>query len=328
MPARLWRRLNGSKLTVFTLHRFSAEQKDESVMSLEQLDSILSRLCCDGYKIQSLSNALDELQTNSKDHHVVFTIDDGYHCFAEAAEVFKKYDCQATVFLTTEFISGRSWMWWDKLEYVLEYTKLQQLTINTEGFTFSHDLENKQQRVLALNSITESLKKMPQELRLRTIGTIVKATNVDLPQTVPTQYRALTWNQVRALSTQGFEFAAHTLTHPILRNLNDTDLQLEVSGSIDKLNKELGQSCRLFAYPNGDKNDFGEREQQALAACGIELAVTTIPGHIDRKMLTPGNKQRLTLPRFYCPTDLHRTMVIASGLRGLLKRVTRLPRNA
>ena len=50
---------------------------------------------------------------------IAFTVDDGYQDVAQvAAEIFLEYDCPLSIFLTTGFIDGHLWHWWDQIEFI------------------------------------------------------------------------------------------------------------------------------------------------------------------------------------------------------------------
>ena len=118
----LWRRLRRRHAVVLTWHRFT----DRSIHP-------------DRYPAALLRKHLRDASTAAlRDHRasgtggqarrsrcrltrvVAFTVDDGYADFATlAAEVFLAYDCPVTTFVTTGFLDGQVWMWWDQVEYCL-----------------------------------------------------------------------------------------------------------------------------------------------------------------------------------------------------------------
>ena len=85
----------------------------------------------------------------------------------------------------------------------------------------------------------------------------------------------LTLDQTREMQQYGVEFGSHTLTHPLLPNLSDSDLQREVRDSKTKLEDLLGVEIVSFAYPYGG---IDRRVRSAVAAAGYKLAFTTLPG--------------------------------------------------
>ena len=84
----------------------------------------------------------------------------------------------------------------------------------------------------------------------------------------------MTWEQLRALDPSLITVGAHTLTHPILIQLSDQDLETEILDSRWRLEAELGRPIDIFCYPNGD-NDARARK---LVREHFRAAVTTVPG--------------------------------------------------
>jgi peptidoglycan/xylan/chitin deacetylase (PgdA/CDA1 family) len=85
----------------------------------------------------------------------------------------------------------------------------------------------------------------------------------------------LSWEQVADMARHGVEIGAHTLTHPILPELSDADLQREVAGSRQLIRDRIGGSVDSFCYPRGR---FDARVKQAVRDAGFRLACTTLPG--------------------------------------------------
>jgi peptidoglycan/xylan/chitin deacetylase (PgdA/CDA1 family) len=80
---------------------------------------------------------------------------------------------------------------------------------------------------------------------------------------------------VRRLIADGWELAAHTLTHPDLRFVSDTQLQDEVAGSRTALQRMFGVPVNFFCYPAGRYDD---RVVAAVRAAGYLGATTTDEG--------------------------------------------------
>jgi hypothetical protein len=107
-------------VTTLFMHRFAmpdlgVEGHDPALLAgqLEYLRRHRYRLM----SLRELLQALDE-RTPIRENAVVFTVDDGYADFAEVgAPVFAAYDCPVTVFLVTDFVSGRLWYWFDHGDY-------------------------------------------------------------------------------------------------------------------------------------------------------------------------------------------------------------------
>lgn len=78
----------------------------------------------------------------------------------------------------------------------------------------------------------------------------------------------------RELHERGFEVAAHTMTHPDLRALDDAELARELGESRASVEAITGRPGRTFAYPFGLYDD---RVVRATEATGFELAFAWEP---------------------------------------------------
>ena len=99
----------------------------------------------------------------------------------------------------------------------------------------------------------------------------------------------LSEKQVKLLIADGWELAAHTLTHPDLTQLSAPDLEHEVAGSREALRKMFGERVDFFCYPAGRLN---ENVVQAVRSAGYFGATTTAPG-----LATPADMFRLNRVR-------------------------------
>ncbi len=78
----------------------------------------------------------------------------------------------------------------------------------------------------------------------------------DWPSNMPSIERSplLSWREVREMRKHGIEFGAHTLTHPDLTRLNESQADYEIKHSKDKIQEHLGEEVKVFAYPYGKYN--------------------------------------------------------------------------
>ena len=82
----------------------------------------------------------------------------------------------------------------------------------------------------------------------------------------------LGWDGLRDLRDAGWEVGSHTVSHPHLTTLSDTDLHAELDRSREAIAAEIG-TCETIAYPYGDAD---RRVAEATAAAGY-LAACTLP---------------------------------------------------
>lgn len=85
----------------------------------------------------------------------------------------------------------------------------------------------------------------------------------------------LSERRVRALLAARWELAAHTITHPDLRTLDDVALKREVAGSRAELRRRFQVPVDFFCYPAGR---YDGRVIAAVRRAGFLGATTTDPG--------------------------------------------------
>jgi peptidoglycan/xylan/chitin deacetylase (PgdA/CDA1 family) len=95
---------------------------------------------------------------------------------------------------------------------------------------------------------------------------------------LPVQPGWMTWDHLRALAEQGFEFGCHTDTHIDLGSADERTIRTELELSRRKLQQELGLSTELFAYPFGGKQHINERSLELLREQGFSCCASCYGG--------------------------------------------------
>jgi hypothetical protein len=108
-------------------------------------------------------------------------------------------------------------------------------------------------------------------------------------------------------------FGPHTVTHQLLSRIGDDRARWEISESWSRLRAEARGAVPLFAYPNGQRGDFGEREFRLLAEAGLAAAVTARVGFVTREHLRVPYG-RYSLPRVNFPYSLPDLIQQVNGL--------------
>ena len=104
----------------------------------------------------------------------------------------------------------------------------------------------------------------------------------------------LTWSEVRELSRAGVLFGSHTVTHPVLKEVNHDQLEAELRDSKSTIENELGFAIDSFAYPYAypqHQREFVQRLRSVLVDAGYQNGVSTIIGS------THGIEDRFCLKR-------------------------------
>jgi peptidoglycan/xylan/chitin deacetylase (PgdA/CDA1 family) len=90
--------------------------------------------------------------------------------------------------------------------------------------------------------------------------------------------RAMSWDQLREMHRAGMEVGSHGVTHRMLAKLSPRDLEQELRGSKQALDRELGASTCVLAYPVGGSDAFNDRVARAAREAGYRMACSYISG--------------------------------------------------
>ncbi|MGA9308613.1 MAG: polysaccharide deacetylase family protein [Candidatus Sulfotelmatobacter sp.] len=104
----------------------------------------------------------------------------------------------------------------------------------------------------------------------------------------PVQFKGkdcLTWGEVRELNNHGILFGSHTVTHPQLRELSASAINVEIRDSKTAIEEKLGSAVDSFAYPYAfpqTDSDFTNMLRDSLRQAGYQNGVCTIVGRATR----------------------------------------------
>lgn len=122
------------------------------------------------------------------------------------------------------------------------------------------------------------------------------------PQIIGQTSHAMTWKQVREMSSAGVDVQSHSFSHPFLTQrrhsgLSDTEyaawLQRELVESKRILEKETGRTISFIAYPYGD---YDRRLADCVAKAGYAGALTCDYGRV-RKGSDPLRMRRVAIEK-------------------------------
>ncbi len=222
---------------------------------------------------------------------VAITFDDGYqNNFLMAAPILRQYRVPATLFISTGLVGTNRWMWAYELEKIFRIHPLEEISASARHPAIKQICEQSLSRRVALVACVEYLKSIPHPQLLEVMGRI----RDKFPMAPDEDNRFLSWSEVRQLRNYGFEFGAHTESHPILLRQRLEDVERELVASRDMLERRLGERPKLFAYPNGDTNSAVTE----LVGRYFEAAVTTHPG------ICSPSSNLLELPRVGAPNSV------------------------
>ena len=303
--------------TIFMLHRFQDAERDSAGCDVSHLRRGLAYLIRNNYELISLADLFERLGGRGRQARgaVAFTIDDGYIEQATiAAPVFSEFGCPVTTFVTTGFLDGKLWFWWDQVEYVFRHAVRQSLEVKVGDAVCDYYWENGGQRSQAQAEFTARCKRVSEAERLAAIAQLAQASEVEVPGTPPPQFAPMSWDQVRMCEGMGMTFGPHTVSHPVLSRTTDDATAYEIVESWARLRAEARSPVPIFCYPNGEWGDFGNREIAELRRLGFLGAVVSEPGYANAQTFQDGENSRFRVQRLGFPDDLPHMVQYVSGV--------------
>lgn len=238
--------------------------------------------------------SLDQVAANNLPgghrYYAAITFDDGYRDnFICAFPILKQLDVPATIFLATGYIDADQLPWYDQIRLAFK------LTTRTKFVLEDHRspggcLTVLSSRLRLMEETLGWLRQMPETDRGSAVSKILSALGVPSDLNLPNQM--LHWDEVRQMSKHRMSFGAHTVTHPVLSRISQSELKPEIVGSKKAIENRLQQPVQHFAYPFGQARDFNVDVKRSVAEAGFKTAVTTIWG------VNEPNDDLLELKRF------------------------------
>jgi predicted ATP-grasp superfamily ATP-dependent carboligase/peptidoglycan/xylan/chitin deacetylase (PgdA/CDA1 family) len=252
------------------------------------------------YDIVSAPRVLDALEGGSRlpARPVLITFDDAYVDFGEVAwPILRRRGLPATLFVPTAYPDDPDReFWWDRLHRAVFSTGRDELLGTPLGRL---DLHRAHRRAV-LRVLQRWLKSLTHADALRWMDAVCHELGVTEIKPAP----VLGWDALRRLAADGVTLAPHTRTHPALDRMPLSAAQAEIRGSREDLDREIGSSAPIFAYPFGTRD---ERVVTTLRKERFEAAVTQQDGPNPFPVADPFGLRRTNITR--------RTSPIAFALR-------------
>ena len=219
-------------------------------------------------------------ETDGTSRQVAITFDDGYADNAAAARsVLAAAGLPATFFISVARIGERAEIWWDRLERILldGDRPAGHIEVDIDGCRLWADTRSQAARVRAHWALYWRLR----PLRPRVIESILSAVEAQLgvQSSDRDTRRWMTPDELRALaSTPRVDIGAHSLTHPLLASLTESEQWQEIDGSRRQLEQLVERRVDLFSYPFGGHEAFDGRTTALVQRSGYRMAVSGTGG--------------------------------------------------
>ncbi len=179
----------------------------------------------------------------------VITFDDGYaDNLHQALPLLEKYDVEARFFIVSGALGKTTEMWWDALE------RLYLPQDDTAYF-----------------AAFASIRLLPYELQEKELDRLFESKQVS--RTTRPDRRMLTKAELCTLAASPLaEIGAHTVTHPVLSNLDAVAQQMETTSSKQSLEELINKRVEGFSYPNGMAEDYDQTTLAAVRRAGFSYA--------------------------------------------------------
>ncbi|RMF78893.1 MAG: hypothetical protein D6744_09655 [Planctomycetota bacterium] len=298
----LARRLTGEWPRILVYHAFtSSEDSRDGATTVDSLRRQLAYVRR-RYRIVPLAEigrAIAE-QCPLPARSVAITIDDGYVSFAEwALPVLREFEAPATVFVVSELVERRDWLWYDKFRYLCAAASDRD----------AHGSETNR-------TILARLKRLPPDQRDAECVRIAREAGVSIPRDPPPDAALLDWRQLCEIAADGLiDIGAHTRTHPILATIPEQAARDEIAGSREQIRRRLGVDAECFCYPNGLPGDYRPLHMRQVAESGFLCAVASHCG-----IVTPG-ESRFALPRIGASNDFNLFRKLLDGFQHVQDRL-------
>ena len=245
---------------ILMMHRFChSRSQNPHGMSEPSFQRQLRYLAKGKWNVISLQQYLEMRRSDQRipPYTVILTIDDGYRDFFEIGyPLLRKFSMTATFFVTTRFVDGGFWLWHDRLDYALRHTKKKSFFIDFPSERRNLDLRSPADVNSAWQLFSDYCVSVKDGEKWQMIHRLEDTLEVSITESVPQEYVAATWEQLREMREQGIEVGAHSVSHPILSKISPERLKIEIEGSKNAIESELQQPIVSFCYPNGREEDI------------------------------------------------------------------------
>jgi peptidoglycan/xylan/chitin deacetylase (PgdA/CDA1 family) len=210
---------------------------------------------------------------------VIVTFDDGYaDNYQVASGILNAFGIPGVFYVTVDCIERQRLPWPSLLRHAF-------LTSHKKNWASEENklwpLSSVEERVHAFEHASESCSRLSGVRQ----DEFVQAVQDQLETESPSSLRLMmNWDEVRGLARNGHTVGSHTMTHPNLAHIPESEAHSELLEAKQKLDQKLASPTIHFSYPcPALQPHWTERTVNASREAGYKTAVTTNGGLVKRQ---------------------------------------------
>ena len=279
-------------------------------MTPDFLDAVLDQVQDAGLDVISLDDAVQRIKDGDDRRFACFTFDDGYRDNLEYAyPLFKRRSLPLTLYVPTDYPDGNGELWWLALEEIV--ARASELELCRDNTLWRLPASTVPEKIRAFEEIYWYLRDLDEATQRRVVRVLAERHDVDMA--ADCTRLIMNWDEIRTMAADPLvTIGAHTKGHFTIAKLSEAKAMEEMTGSADRIERELGVRPAHFSFPYGDAESAGPRDFAMAWPAGFKTAVTTRKG-----MLFPDHRRHLTaLPRVSLNGDYQSLTYTAVYLSG------------
>jgi peptidoglycan/xylan/chitin deacetylase (PgdA/CDA1 family) len=238
---------------------------------------------------------------------VLITCDDGLrNNLTHMLPVLQQEQVRCLFFVTGASTGElRRTLWYEELFLLFHGAAAGHFEASFDAVSIRVSLESPQQRRAAWWDSVKRLSQLDAETRCGFLQSARRQTGMDVMKAVADgdspascRFGLMTVRELRALAEAGMTIGAHTMSHPVLSQMQLQMARAEIVESRAALEAALQMNVWAFAYPFGDAASVTPEVLAVARDAGYELAFLNFGGGLGTPL------PRLSLPRVHVTSDM------------------------
>jgi peptidoglycan/xylan/chitin deacetylase (PgdA/CDA1 family) len=283
---RLGSRLRGPGVAILMYHSvmddpLSAQMTLGNIIHSTQVFREQMKLIARKFQAVSLDDVLSFLKGEKAlpPRAVAITFDDGYaDNYRVATEIMSPLGIPGIFYVTVDCIDRQRLPWPSLLRHAFLTSRKGSWT-EPEGRIWP--LSSNEERIQAFDRASEYCSALSGEPQDQFLDSTLQQLQTELPVS-PTRLM-MTWDEVRGLVRNGHTVGSHTMTHPNLAHLKESDALRELLEAKRRLDEQLPAPVVHFSYPcPALQPHWIDQTVRTSRQVGYQTAVTTDAGVVRR----------------------------------------------